>query len=508
MSARSLAVPDAYDEGIALSRAGRHLEAIEHFERALAARPTDPRVLFALGNTAAVLGMAKPAEAFYRQVLALDPIRLEALVNLSNILRSNGNFSGAEGLLLPALARDGGAPELWLSLGSVYREIGDYPSAVRHYREAIARRADYPAALVNLADVLCDTGGRAEAGRLYDRALRLDPGNAQARLNRAVLHLLEGDLKKGWRDYAARLKLANKAPVAGHGLAKWSGGPLKRTRLLVTAEQGIGDQVMFASLFPDLLARAAADGGSVILECEPRLVGLFARSFPKATVRAWDIETRSGVVHARYGWLKAAGGANAAVEMGSLPRYLRPSLSSFSKPHAYLAPDSAMKESWRSSFAAMGTAPFIGICWRSGNMAGHRTLQYAPLEGWAAFLSGLPGTIVVAQYDAAESEVAQLEALSGRAILVLRGLNQKTEIDRSCAMLAALDAVVSAPTAVAWQAAALGVTTAKILYDTSWTSFGEAHEPFAPSCLCATPDARGDWTSAFAKAKRLINPQR
>jgi hypothetical protein len=301
------------------------------------------------------------------------------------------------------------------------------------------------------------------------------------------------------------LKVPNKVPVADHGLARWSGNALKGTRLLVTAEQGVGDQIMFASVIPDLIAHAHADGGTILVECEPRLVSLFARSFPDATVKAWEIETRNGIAHARHGWLKNAGGANAAIELGSLPRYLRPDVDSFPSPHAYLVPDAGEKARWRAIFESTGPGPYFGICWRSGNLAGHRTLQYAPLKAWADFLRDTPGTVVCAQYDALAGEVAQLEEMSGKQIVVPRGVDQKNEIDRACAMLAVLDAVISAPTAVSWQAAALGVPTGKVLYDTSWTSFGKSHEPFAPSCECLTPRTRGDWASGFEKARALIS---
>ncbi len=60
-------------------------------------------------------------------------------------------------------------------------------------------------------------------------------------------------------------------------------------------------------------------------------------------------------------------------------------------------------------------------------------------------------------------------------------------------MLSSLDAVVSAPTAVAWLSAGAGVPTYKILRDTSWTSFGSTSEPFAPSCACIMPSVPGDW---------------
>jgi tetratricopeptide (TPR) repeat protein len=504
MAAPAKKLSDPFDEAMRLSAAGRHAEAIDKFETALQQSPDDPRVLFALGNTARALGLYRPAEGFYRRVLALDSTRLEAIVNLSNLLRSEGNFAGAEAVLLPALARSD-APELQLALGSVYREQGDDVRAERHYRAALAQRADFVPALANLADLIADRGEVDDALALYDRALKRDSGNAQARLNRAVLHLLRGDLKNGWRDYAARLKVPNKVPVAGHGLARWSGGPLKRTRLLVTAEQGVGDQIMLASVIPDLVSRALAQGGTVLLECEPRLVNLFARSFPDATVKAWDIETRNGIAHARYGWLRNAGGANAAIELGSLPRYLRPDFDSFPSLHAYLVPDAQEKARWRAQFENAGSGPYVGICWRSGNLAGHRTLQYAPLKAWGDFLRDVPGTIVCAQYDALAGEVAQLEEMSGRKIFVPSAIDQKNEIDRACAMLSALDVVISAPTAVSWQAAALGVPTGKILYDTSWTSFGQTREPFAPACECLMPDTRGDWASGFAKAKSLIN---
>jgi ADP-heptose:LPS heptosyltransferase len=132
-------------------------------------------------------------------------------------------------------------------------------------------------------------------------------------------------------------------------------------------------------------------------------------------------------------------------------------------------------------------------------------VQYAPLEAWADFIGALPGTVMTAQYDATAEEIRQLEALSGRRLIVARDLDQKNELDRTCAMLSALDAVASAPTAVSWLAAAAGVPTFKILYDTSWTGFGLRYEPFAPSAALMMPKARGDWSDAFGHAAGRIS---
>ncbi len=498
------AAPRAYDQGLKLSSQGRHLEAISCFEQALAERPDDIRTLFALGNTARALGLAQPAAEFFRKVLALEPERLEALVNLANLLRAEGQFEAARALLEPALARNPQSPELLLTLGSAWREAGDRARAMEFTRAALAVSPRYPAALSNLADLLSDERKFEEARDLYDRAIKAEPRNAQARLNRAMLHLQTGNLKEGWRDYAARSDITSKVPAAKLNLSEWRGESLKRTRLLVRAEQGVGDQIMFMSVMPDLLARAANDGGTVVLECEPRLVCLLARSFPGATVKPQALAAVNGNATADYGWLKAAGGANAVTLMGSLPRWLRPGLDAFPEHNGFLAPDAAEQARWKNIFAALGASPRIGLCWRSGKSGGHRAVQYAPLEAWGHFLRALPGTLVSCQYDATPDEIAALETSSGRKIFVPPALDQKNELDRTAAMLSALDVLVSAPTAVSWLGAATGTRTLKLLYDNSWTAFGQSYEPLAPSCRCVMPGTRGDWRDVFEKAAAII----
>jgi len=103
-----------------------------------------------------------------------------------------------------------------------------------------------------------------------------------------------------------------------------------------------------------------------------------------------------------------------------------------------------------------------------------------------------------------KEEIARLEAMSGRKIFMPPSLDQKNELDRTTAMLSALDILVSAPTAVSWLGAAAGVNTLKLLYDTSWTAFGRMQEPFAPSCQLVMPKVRGDWSDTFRQARAII----
>jgi len=317
--------------------------------------------------------------------------------------------------------------------------------------------------------------------------------------------LMRGELKKGWRDYEHRLRIKNRAIVADHGLPAWDGKARECKSVLVTAEQGIGDQIMFASLIPELQAILTRRGGKVVLEAEPRLVPLFARSFDGVAVAAARMEKRGGTIFAHYDRLQQ-GEAHAAVALGSLPRLLRGELHAFPSPHAFLKTDATETARWTQRLKALGPGPFVGLCWRSGKVSGLRAAQYAPLDSWAAFIRDIPATPVSLQYDVQTSELETLQRLSGRAILLPLQLDQKQEIDRTAAMIATLDGVVSAPTAVSWMAAGLGVPTFKILYNNSWTSFGESYEPFAPSCRCMMPKTSGDWSDAFAQTLSALSP--
>ena len=274
----------------------------------------------------------RPRE-FYRRVLALEPERHRGAGQSGQSAARERRCRGRRVRLLePALARTPDAPELWLALGSAHRALDRLDEAERHFREALARHPDYPAALGNLADVLADRGAdstrrsRSMTARSSATARMRRPAST-ARCCTSSRAICKRRLARLCRPpEAAGQGAALRSPPGGLGRRPAEKLPPARHRRTGRRRPAHVRQLHPRSRRP----RRPRRGARVILECEPRLVPLFARSFPDVRVMPSDMETKAGIVTARYGWLKQIGGANAAIEMGTVPRYLRADLDQLS----------------------------------------------------------------------------------------------------------------------------------------------------------------------------------
>lgn len=482
----------------ALVRAGKLQDALEILDSARAADPGNADIVLGLARVARRLSMPEAASRCAAAALELAPDSIEAVVERSIALRALRRHDEASDMLRLRISQTPEKAELWLALANTVREQGLLSAAEAFLREALRLNPGSAEGRANLADILFERGEVGPARELYDQAIKRAPRHAQMRLNRALILLHAGDLKAGWRDYEWRLEIDERRidrHFTGKAPVRWDGSDRRGRALLILAEQGLGDQILFSSLIPELLERG---DGPLIIECEPRLVSLFERSFRPAQVHSYQAISEGGHTRIDYDWLASA--PPLMIEIGSLPRLLKNNLDNVPEFFAPLAPDPEAIEAWRRWLLSLGQGPKIGLCWRSGKVGSLRDLQYAPPERWRDFVGATGATFIMCQYSHTSEEVAALEA-SGRPVHIPPGLDQKHEIDRLAALLSNLDALVSAPTTVASLAAAVGTPTLKLTYSGSWTAFGRAREPFLPAAQIVTPSAAGDWVQVFAQAQ-------
>ncbi|MBK3736540.1 tetratricopeptide repeat protein, partial [Azospirillum brasilense] len=465
--------------------AGHPRAAVRQLRRALALDRRQAATWNNFGNALRDLGATAQAAAAWRTALALDPGQADALGNLGGARRDQDRFAEAGVLLRRALALAPQHAALHGVLAYALSGEGRLAEAERACRRALALA---PA----LADPLCTLGltvqrrGGGDALRWFDRAAAASPGHPLARFNRGLAELESGALADGWANYACRFAAGRVGRERRFSIPEWRGEPLAGKRLFIWREQGVGDEFLFASCYADAIRQA----DQVVIECEPRLLPLFARSFPKAIVRAEQplrgralVETVDCDLHS---------------PAGSLPRYLRGGLADFPPRSSWLFPDPARLLDRRQQLDGIGGDLRVGIAWRSQLMTVERQWAYLPLGEWGPVL-GVPGvTFVNLQYDDCETEIQRAEARFGVPIYELERLDLKNDFEGTAALTANLDLVIAPANSVAELAGALGVPVWRF-GARDWTHLGSGVRPWYPSMRVFHPRAGEPLSAALGR---------
>ncbi len=497
---------------LALEKMGHQHKALVTFERALQLDPNDPDLLLNLGLTAWNMKMREQAQNMFRQFIAANPGSPLGYNNLGMVQCELGDPATAIETLRNAIYQMPTEPILWNSLATVLAESSRADESIQFYQEAVRLDPQFSRPYHNLGYAYSHLGLLEEALAAYDGALErvTDPGERVEGLHsRSICLIGMGRLEEGWREYEIRRDTHFRAYVNQMLKAPyWQGENLDGKRILVIGEQGLGDEFMFANALPDLI-RAVGANGKVQIAVDPRLVPLFQRSFPDAQVGSYDdrkLVHRDGDKELRFiPWATANGEPDYQVLMGSLLQYFRKRLQDFPR-EAFLVPDAARVEQYRAQLAALGSGPFAGICWRSMMMTGKRGKYYSALDEWAPILKTPGVTFINVQYGDCADELARAQEMHGMKIHSIEGLDLKQDIEGAAALSAALDLVISAPTAAAATAGSVGTETWFLTAGRTWPQLGTDEFPWYRATKVLSPEKFGDWASLMPKvAQRLAD---
>lgn len=484
----------------ALQRMGYLQKALVTFEEALRLDPNDPEVVADLGLCAWQMKMGDTAQQLFRHYIARCPDSPLGYNNLGMLQAEMGDVASGIETVRDAIVRMPEASILWHSLGNMLSEEGLVEDSIPFYEEAIRLDPAMPQLYHNLGYAWLHLGQMAKALDCIERSAAglLDPINhAEAQYSRAICLIGMGRIAEGFDAYEARQNPLFRAHVPHMIKApQWDGEPLDGKSLLVVAEQGLGDELMFANTIPDLV-RAVGSEGQVYIACDKRLMELFQRSFPTAKVGfvedrlLHDVDGDKPLRFTSFAF--EAGKPDYYALMGSTMRRFRRTLDSF--PHqAYLTPDPARVAHYRARLAAFGhSGPTIGLCWRSMMLHTKRAKYYSALETWAPILKTPGARFVNLQYDDCSAELAAVAAQCGVTIEVIDGLDLKNDIDGAAALSAALDLVISAPTAAAAIAGSVGTPVWFLTACMSWPQLGTGEYPWYRQTRAFVPEKFGDW---------------
>lgn len=485
-------------------RQGNTAEAISNYQAALRADPSYAMAHYHLGCVRIQAEEYAAAADSFKSALKGRPDHLSSLYNLACATHHQDKFEEAGAYYRQVLERDPQHVRAANNYASTLQSIGMQKAALSWYG-----RAQHSARLLGLteevregevsgpdADFADEVAGVVEAQeRALNPAKPTPPqaGNAPmfsaAAWNKGLLLLSLGSLKEGWDGYEYRWH----SNVMGDGAMRslrqrmWDGfADLSGKRLLVWREQGIGDEIMFASCIPDI-ARTRA---RVMFECSKKLLPLFQRSFPNVEVVP---QNRDGDT--------TRDDLDLHIPMGSLPRIYRQDIGQFPRKANFLVPDLEKRAYWRARLEGMGPPPYIGICWRGRVRTTSRNHHYTRIEDWGPILQGRQGTFINMQYDEASEEAAFAQEMFGTRIHTIRDIDMWDGLDDVAALLAAQDMLITAGTAVMSLAGALGVPTWLMWVDNveNWPTLGTDHLPWYPNIELFPRTLMQDWGQVTAR---------
>jgi Tfp pilus assembly protein PilF len=483
---------------IARERAGDFSSSVQAYESALKLLPNHAEVANDLGRLAFRMGMRPQAEKLFRHFLSAFPDHPEGANNLACALREQGRHEEAVEILKPAILQRQDVPMLWNTMGTVVGEQGDFGSAQLFFDEALRLDPGFPKARYNLGNSRLALGDAAGALECCDAALagvHAADERLMMRISRATILMALGRAGEGWDEYEARLD--SKFGEVTHFLIdrpRWApGADLAGKTLLVVGEQGLGDEVLFANVLPDVLERLGPEG-RLLLAVEHRLVPLFRRAFPEVEVSA----------HATYALqnrpARAAPGVTDidAVDLwtpiASLLREFRRAVADFPARTPLLKADPARVAYWREQVAAAGPGRKVGLLWKSAITKDARHRHFSPFEGWAPVLAQPGVSFVNLQYGDCAGELELARERFGVQIWQPAGIDLKQDLDEVAALACAMDLVVGFSNATLNIAAACGAPTWLISTLGAWPRLGETDRyPWYPQARMFLPPAYGEW---------------
>ena len=467
------------DLGIVLQMQGKFEEAAGCYERAIELSPRSVGAFNNRGLALQMLGRLEEGAESFARALEVEADCAEAHTGLGNLRQAQGRLEEAEACHLRALAVRPGYAEAWSNLGCVRHLKGELDEAVACFRQALELQPGFAEGHNNLGDVLQAMGKLAEAARCYERAVELKPGYARARLNGSTIRLLMGDFAAGLREYEWRWEV-----LAQRGFAqpRWNGERLHGARILLHAEQGLGDTLQFLRYVP--MVQAA--GGRVVLEVQPslrRLAGLVPG------VREEDV-VAAGALLPPFAW---------QCPLMSLPLVFGSTLESIPAETPYLfVPRKAAEKAARVAWPASGLR--VGLVWVGS--AAHLKDRFRSIP------SGLLEPLL--EVSGARFFSLQVSAASGQqASLDERITDLAPEIGDmadTAALIARLDLVIAVDTSVAHLAGALGKPVWVMLpFAPDWRWLVDREDsPWYPAMRLFRQQTVGDWESVIEAVRDAL----
>lgn len=463
--------------GFILKSKGLLDEAIDYFRKAINNKPFFSDALYNLGNALHMKGRLDDAIECYRETLHINPRDFEAWNNLGNVLKDKGSTEEALEAYEKALQFN---PDFFLAynnLGTVFQDQGQFEKARQSYQQSLTLNPRYIPAYNNMGLSYLEENRLQESMSWFKRVLALNPDDAEAHWNMAFAFLLAGNFGEGWQEYEWRFRKKNTTLIERKfSQPRWDGKDVKDSTMLLYAEQGMGDVIQFIRYVP-LLTRK---GATVIVECQQELASLI-----RNVEGVGEVIEKGRVLPPFDIWCPLL----------SLPQVFGTQSETIPADIPYLLVPQEKIRQWKEKVLSTPAALRVGLVW-AGNPA-HRNDRKRSIP--VNLFRPLPAIKGIVLYSLQKKRVFQNKESPLVENSLIDYMDEVKDFSDTAAFIDSLDLVISADTAVAHLAGALGKKVWTLLpFAPDWRwMLNRAESPWYPTMRLFRQPKFGDWESVI-----------
>lgn len=486
----------------------KYEEALDLLLRAEKIKPNDNVILNNIGNLYSYLGNFSLAFEYLEKSIQIDSNYLPAFLNFGAVLNHLGKDKELFDLTLGAITKWPQSPELHVNLAAALNGMQLLDEAIISLNTALLLKPNYVEALLNLAAIESQKGNGTKAIEIYEKFLSENNENHHERVPLAKYflsfeYLALGRLKEGWEYYDNGFnKLIpnhiKRKPDRAFNRPKWEGENLDDRKLLVWAEQGLGDEIIYMSILPTLLRRNP--NSQFIVECDKRLHEVISRTFPVIDVRTPTHDINNFNVCKTDDF-------DFHIPVAGLAKFYRNSIKDFYEDKFILKINQDLKNKYLLRLGQFDGLIKIGISWRSGLLNSKRNSYFSALVDWEEIFKIKNAVFVNLQYGECEQEMVEVEKKYSINIIRWSDVDLKNDLDDVFSLMDCLDIVVTAPTAVFSMAGSVGKTVCMYWPKNGWNSLGTNNFPFVPSVVGFTPTVGMPVAECFPQIREFISKQ-
>ncbi len=432
--------------GTVLKKQGKLNNSLEYYKKAIMFRENYVDAYYNMGNVLSDLREFDDAIKAFKKGISFKPNFPEIYNNMANIFHHQGKLDEAIETFKQAILLNSNYLEAYINLGVALKDKGLFQKAIDIFNYVLSKKPDSAESYVNLGNIFHDIGKLDDAKVAFKKAISVDPNYAEAHHNLSFTLLSSGKLREGLDEYEWRWKIKKFMSSQRHfSKPLWDGKQsLKGKRILIWSEQGIADTLNWVSRLPLITSQAS----HTILECQKKLVPLLERSFSNIEVkpedRSLDLERDDFDVH---------------LPLGSLYGNFLQQILKKPKVDPYLVPDPIRVKFWEERLNSLGKGPYIGVSWKSSNIAPNRLPNYASISEWYHVFSVSDVTFINLQYVDFAHDLTKIKDDFGITVHNFNDLDHYNNLDDVAALCAALDIVISTKITIPYISAGVGTTT-------------------------------------------------